>query len=261
MFQTLYNSNGAKTCLMVTLKSAQPVTLCIIAEKYNTVNSKYADRICKVHGERTIYLQFPISPDKLSIKIFNQMNPFDKSFEVKIQESDFRAYNIWLDAQTIRFMELSNYFCKVAGYEAASDKGRLFQTDDAEFTIRYYNVIKDKGQPINTPARIGHNSGVIDAAKSKMDQYTVPMREIIMLHEFSHKYKNPTLGLEIGNEVGADINALYIYLGLGFSKIDAICVFAKVFLKAQSPGNIDRMRKIMKYIQKLESGEVAKVIT
>jgi hypothetical protein len=43
-------------------------------------------------------------------------------------------------------------------------------------------------------------------------------------------------GLEIENEVGADINALYIYLGLGFSKVDAICVFANVFLKAQTKG-------------------------
>ena len=66
------------------------------------------------------------------------------------------------------------------------------------------------------------------------------------------------MGLDISNEVGADINALYIYLGLGFSKIDAICVFANVFLKAQTKGNMERMRKIMDYIQKFENGEFAK---
>ena len=84
------------------------------------------------------------------------------------------------------------------------------------------------------------------------------MRLIILLHEFSHKYKNPKIGLEINDEIGADINALYIYLGLGFSKIDAICVFANVFLKAQTKGNIERMRKIMDYIQKFENQEFAK---
>ena len=84
------------------------------------------------------------------------------------------------------------------------------------------------------------------------------MRLIILLHEFSHKYKNPKIGLEISNEVGVDINALYIYLGLGFSKIDAITVFANVFLKAQTKGNIERMRKIMDYIQKFENQEFAK---
>ena len=260
MFQTLYNSNGKKTCLKVTIKSDRPVTFCVVAEGYKEVNSKYADRICKVNGERVIYLQFPISPNVLFIRIFNQQDVNDKSFNVHVEESEFKAYNVWLSLETLRFIELSSYFSKVCGYENGTEQGRLFQTDDEEFTIRYYNVIKEKGVPINTPARIGHRTGVIDAAKDKMDKYTIPMRQIILLHEYSHKYKNPLLGLEISNEVGADINALYIYLGLGYSKIDAICVFAKVFLKAQSPGNMERMRKIMEYINKFENEQVAKVV-
>jgi ferritin len=96
-------------------------------------------------------------------------------------------------------------------------------------------------------------------AYSKFKNYTIPMRIDILLHEFSHKYKNPKIGLEISNEIGADINALYIYLGLGFSKIDAICVFGNVFLKAQSSGNQERMRKIMDYINKFENQEFAKL--
>ncbi len=109
------------------------------------------------------------------------------------------------------------------------------------------------GQRLNTPARVGHNTGIIDAAKWKFDSYTVAERVVILLHEFSHKYRNPKLGFAIGNETGADINALYIYLGLGFSKIDAINVFANVFLKAQTDGNIKRMRVIMDYIKKFEA--------
>jgi ferritin len=67
--------------------------------------------------------------------------------------------------------------------------------------------------------------------------------------------------LPISDEIGADINALYIYLGLGYSKVDAIYVFINVFLKAQSEGNMKRMRKIMNYIAKFEKGEIAKVLT
>jgi hypothetical protein len=114
------------------------------------------------------------------------------------------------------------------------------------------------GTVLNTPARIGHKTGVIEVSKRRFDSYTIPMRMIILLHEFSHKYKNPKIGLDISDETGADINALYIYLGLGFSKIDAICVFAKVFLKAQTKGNIERMRKIMDYIQRFENQEFTK---
>ena len=86
------------------------------------------------------------------------------------------------------------------------------------------------------------------------------MRMAILLHEFSHKFKNPKIGLQISNEIGADINALYIYLGLGFSKIDAITVFAKVFLKAQTDGNMERMKKILDYINRFENQEYAKLV-
>jgi ferritin len=49
-------------------------------------------------------------------------------------------------------------------------------------------------------------------------------------------------------------------LGLGFSKIDAITVFAKVFLKAQTDGNMERMKKILDYINRFENQEYAKLV-
>jgi hypothetical protein len=47
---------------------------------------------------------------------------------------------------------------------------------------------------------------------------------------------------------------------MGFSKIDAICVFANVFLKAQTDQNIYRMRKINEYIDRFERQEYAKLV-
>ena len=176
-------------------------------------------------------------------------------------EGALKTYSVWLDSATNDFLPLAVQFSQVAGFTAASDKGRIFTTPDKQFTIKYFNAIRDNlsGAVLNTPARIGHRTGIIETAKVKFDTYTIPMRMIILLHEFSHKYKNPKIGLEISNETGADINALYIYLGMGFSKIDAICVFANVFLKAQTKGNIERMRKIMDYIQRFENQEFASV--
>lgn len=261
MFQTLYRSSGKKVCLKVTMRSDKPITLSVMAEEAKKPNSKYVSRLSKVHGERVIYLSFPISPEVLYIRIQNKENPADKSFDIKIEEAPFKSYNVWISSETVRFLALANHFCKVAGYAPATEAGALFQTDDAEFTIKYFNTIKVDGSPISTPARIGHRTGIIDAAKTKMETYTVPSRMIILLHEYSHKYKNPTIGLDISNEKGADINALYIYLGLGFSSIDAIQVFANVFLKAQTPSNIERMRLIMDYIQRFEAEEFTNSIT
>ena len=260
MFAQQYQSNNRKLSLYITIKCAQEKKFRVWSEEFQKRNSKYADREIFVKGERVIHFNFPVSPQTLFIGVLNSENPQDKDFSVQIQESDLTTYNIWIDSETSDFLSLAVPFCQIAGFTNATPQGRVFQTSDKEFTIKFFDAIRDfkSQQVMNTPARIGHKTGIIETAKVKFDAYTIPMRLIILLHEFSHKYKNPKMGLDISNEVGADINALYIYLGLGFSKIDAICVFANVFLKAQTKGNIERMRKIMDYIKRFESQEFAK---
>lgn len=260
MFSQVYDSNNRQFSLYITIKCEGQKKFRVIADDLGKQNSQYANRDVLVNGEKTIFLSFPVSPKKISLEVFNIKDSADKKFEVKVEAKPLKSYNIWMDDETKSFLTLSINFSQRAGFEQASDNGILWKTDDDKFRIKYYNRITDikTGKVYNTPARIGHNSGIIEVAKTKFDNYTIPMRLIILLHEFSHKYKNPKIGLEISNEIGADINALYIYLGLGFSKIDAICVFANVFLKAQTKGNIERMRKIMDYIQRFENGEFAK---
>jgi hypothetical protein len=261
MFGKQYESDNKKFCLYVTIKCTGKKKFRAWAEDFGKKNSKYADREVVVDGSRRIRFSFPVSPKSLFIGVLNSDNPKDADFTVELMEGALINYNIWVDSDTEKFIKLALHFIQVCGFEPASQNGRLFQTDDSEFNIRFFDVIRDmpSGKVLNTPARIGHKTGIIETAKAKFDTYTIPMRMIILLHEFSHKYKNPKIGLEISNEVGADVNALYIYLGLGFSKIDAICVFANVFLKAQTKGNIDRMRKIMDYTQKFENQEFAEL--
>jgi hypothetical protein len=260
MFAQKYDSLNRKFSMYITIKCVQEKKFRVWAEEFQKRNSKYADREITVKGERTIHFNFPVSPQMLFFGVLNSENPQDSDFSVDLKEETLQTYNIWIDGQTTDFLSLAVPFCQVSGFSQASPQGRVFQTSDKEFTIKYFDIIKDykTGKAMNTPARIGHKTGIIETAKVKFDGYTIPMRLIILLHEYSHKYKNPKIGLEISNEVGADVNALYIYLGLGFSKIDAICVFANVFLKAQTKGNIERMRKIMDYIQKFENQEFAK---
>jgi hypothetical protein len=258
MFAAKYNSDNKATSLYITISCAGDKEFCVVAEDFGKANSEYANRVIKCNGERTIYLSFPVSPQTLMLKIWNSKNSADKDFKVTCEEKPLKSYNVWLDKETRDFLSLAIQFCQLSGFTPASDNGRIFTSEDKNFTIKYFNVIRDNtGGAMSTPARIGHRTGIIEVSKAKFDNYTIPMRLVILLHEFSHKYKNPKIGLQISNEIGADINALYIYLGLGFSKIDAICVFANVFLKAQTPSNVKRMRKIMDYINKFENGQFA----
>jgi hypothetical protein len=257
----IYQSNNRKFSLNVTITCSGKKTFRVWAEDYGKKFSKYADRTIIVDGSRVIYLSFPVSPKQLFIGCLNATSPTDKDYKVTIEEKPLKDYNIALDSETLDFLSLCIPFCQMAGFKIPNPTGTVYKTSDDKFRIKYFPVIKDyaTGNVIATPARIGHQTGIIEVAYSKFKNYTIPMRIDILLHEFSHKYKNPKIGLEISNEIGADINALYIYLGLGFSKIDAICVFGNVFLKAQSSGNQERMRKIIDYINKFENQEFAKL--
>jgi len=254
-----WNSDNRATSLYVTIKCSSKKRFYLVVSEKDKPNSNYAKREMEVHGERTVYFSFPLTTKVMTIGIFNMSDKSDNDFTVELKEAPLKTYNIWTDQDTKDFLKLNFLFSQVAGFESASKDGKVFSS--GQFTIKYYPVIIDymTNRPLSTPARIGHNTGTIEVAKNKFDRYTFAERVIIMLHEFSHKYRNPKLGLAIENEKGADVNALYIYLGMGFSKIDAINVFANVFLKAQTSSNIDRMRNIMNFIQKFEQGEFAQI--
>ena len=257
----VWNSGNRAIALKVTIKCEGQKRFFLVVSETDKPNSNYAKREAIVDGERSVIFSFPITPQNMTIGIFNMANKSDLAFQVSCEEIPLKTYNIWLDEESMDFLKLNFYFSQVCGFESASKNGRPFSSSDGKFNIKYYPVIIDymKGQALTTPARIGHQTGNIEVAKCRFDKYTFAERVVILLHEYSHKYRNPKLGFAIGNETGADINALYIYLGLGFSKIDAINVFANVFLKAQTPGNIKRMRAIMNYIVKFENGDFAQL--
>ncbi len=261
MKNQIYESNNKKMALNITITCNGTKKFRVWAEEVNKRNSKYADREIVVENSRTIVFSFPVSPKQLFIGIGNVANPNDNDFSFTVEEAPLKTYDIWLDADTEEFVQMAVNFSQVCGFQKPPPNGKMYSSKDGMYNIKLYPVIKDavSGQPLSTPARVGHRTGIIEVAAAKFAKYTIPMRICILLHEFSHKYKNPTIGLQISNEIGADINALYIYLGLGFSKVDAICVFGHVFLKAQSEGNIQRMRKILDYINRFEKEEFAQL--
>lgn len=261
MVQRLINTAGRKMCINVTIKCKGTARFRVVAAEHGRPNSRYADRCINVPGERTIFLSFPVSPEITVLSIANIVNPGDQDFEVVLEEKPLREYAVWLDEDTRDFLTLATRFSQTCGYKRAHHMGTMASTRDGKFRIKFFPQITDfmTGQVQNTPARIGHTSGIIEVAKSKFDYYTIGMRMCILLHEFSHKYRNPKNNLPVSNEQGADINSLYIFLGLGYSKIDAIRVYAHVFLKAQTKQNIERMRVIMDYIKRFEAQEFAQL--
>lgn len=260
--QKIIDTNRKPICITFTINCKGSKRFRIWAEELGKPNSKYADREINVDGSRSIYFNLPATPEKLFLGCRNVQHLNDNDFTVTTIETPFHSFDIYLDSEAVEFYNFAVEFAQTCGYVNPNPNGTYFKPKSSRFCIKYFPIIRDyaTGRAIGTPARIGHNTGIIEVAKAKFDRYTVPMRMAILLHEFSHKYRNPKIGLAISNEVGADINALYIYLGKGWSKVDAICVFAKVFLKAQTNDNMRRIRKLQDYIDRFENQEYAKRI-
>jgi len=261
-------SNHFPFSLGVTVESKQPVLLRIIAVDPNKPATKYADFHGRVDGNRIFSLRFPVSPKNLKVVIYNPEVgnvPYgdDPTFNVKdIKVHQIKEYDVWWNQDTKNFYKFAVEFSQNAGIlSAGNKKPHIYRSDDGKFTIDYYNTIYDKKskKTIGTPARIGHNSGVIEVAKSKFLEYTVPMRLVILMHEFAHKYLNPNLNRPIGYETGADIQALYIYLGKGWSPMEAHQAFLKVFRGSDGEANHKRYKILKDFIDKYDKGQIAKV--
>ena len=257
-----WESNNKKTCLSAKITCEGKQRIRIIAEESGKPNSKYCDRVVEVVGSKDIYLSFPVSPKGMVVKTYNLNSPDQDYYDIKFAESPLSMYNVWQDEETLAFLQFALKFCQTCGFSNMQPptQGKIYKSDCGRFTINYVPIITQGGAVLNTPSRIGHSTGRIDVSAKHYNGYTIPARLCILLHEFSHKYRNPKIKLNISDEFGADINSLYIYLGNGFSKIDAIYVYAQVFLKTQSDQNIMRMRKIRDYIYRFEQGQFAQIL-
>lgn len=237
----------------------------------------YIARTTEVNGSRTLELDLPVSPANLVLYVIDptqngldasgnlqrNISPDKESFIVSnITTKKLKTYEIWMSPQDESFLKFAIQFSENAGvYTAGQFAPHVYKSNDGKFTIEYYDVIRtdDTGLPITTPARIGHNTGRIDVSRKYFLTYTVPMRLMILLHEYSHKYKNPTIKRAIDDESAADVQGLYMYLGKGFPQLEAYQAFVHVFQNADNDGNQKRFGIVDAFIQKFLKGDVAKV--
>ena len=129
-----------------------------------------------------------------------------------------------------------------------SKKGDIYKSNNGKFRIDYFDVIRSVAnqRPLETPARISQLTGRIECSAQSFKKYSVPMRMAILLHEYAHYYinRNPR------SEVQADLNGLFIYLKLGYPKIDIYNVFISVFLKSPTQQNKQRFDILNDFVRK-----------
>ena len=242
--------------LQIDVHTASPQKIWLKVEDRNKPFTFYTDRYTTVNGTESFFVRMPQSPEETKIMIYNEENGNlgkgeDNTFEIgamKRHPLKTKLNHGAFQNDTVKnFIAFAKEFSEEAGILSAGRS--IYTSDDGMFRIDYLNEIRNRqGMLITTPARINQKTGVIQVNKSIFKKYTVPMRLAILLHEFSHFYLNK----DKNSESEADLNALLVYLGLGYPRIDAYNVFLNVFKKAPTEQNKERYDKINKFIQNFD---------
>lgn len=217
-------------------------------------NTSYTDRFKTVDGESIFFVRMPVSGRESLVYVYNEENGNlpagnDDTIEVlSITKEPLEKKMDVVDMANPLIRSFVNFATRFS-YNAGSMPCGSYVSDDHKFVINYLPIIQDGGQEQTTPARIDIDNGLIEISKKQFVTFTIPNRIAILLHEFSHVYLNDN----VDDEVEADLNALLIYLGLGYPRIEAFEVFAKTFENAPTELNKMRYDKICDFIDNFEN--------
>ena len=248
----------------------KPEKICVVAYDKAKKNTQYVNHCGTVdtkspdgYYRRRFEIIMPTSPDKLSVSVYNKANMKDagKSFTVeKFGVTKLKTWEIWMSQHTKDFVNFVQMFSENSDLlKTFEEAGRqpnsgVYKSDNGKFKIKYFDIIQDsKGNKLTTPARISNRDGTIEVSKFYFNKYSVAMRIMILMHEYSHFWMNK----DMANEMQADLNGLYVYLGLGYSPIEAHRAFLYVFDNADTEGNRMRYGMIKKYVADFMTGGIA----
>lgn len=254
------NTRFEELCLEITVQTLLPAKIRIKVYDYSHPKTVFTDRFKTVKGIEKFFVRMPLSSENVIISVFNEINgnkrpKEDSSFNVtSVQKIPLEKRT---DASDLKNIEVRNFvdFAQRFSYNASYLEGnKSYRSSDGSFLIEYEETLysNSTGKELTTPARISKVNGRIQISKKLFDNYTVPMRMAILLHEFSHFYLND----DIDDEIEADINGLLIYLSLGYPRIEGYEAFLEVFMDAPTAQNKHRYDIINKFIRDFEAKKI-----
>ena len=236
----------------------------VILKDTDLPNTKYTDRIITVNGVVTFHIQVPLCNDNAKLIIYNEnignipslsdptfrvLGKGNKPFMIPLEKRfDLIDYN---ESGLASFIKFAQQFSINAGFMPTG----TYWSDDKRYYIEFLPDIISSDppyMPLNTSSRIAKDNGVIQVSQVKFESMTVPMRFVILCHEFSHYFVNNN----IEDETEADLNGLNIYLGLGYPRIDAQNAFADAFMGAPYHMNMERMMIIQDFIKDYDNSKI-----
>lgn len=233
--------NGKPTNLLVDISVSNPQKIRLMAYNENRPNTFYMNRVQTVNGKAQFEIRMPQNCDVVDVKCIGENGTAEIS---NLKQVKLNQYYNCIDSTVLSFVKFAQEFSERL---STLHIGTYF-SDDKKYRIDLFNDITQNGTVIPTPARISNINGRMEVSKRKFLEYSVPMRMAILLHEFSHYNLNRVQQ----DEIEADLNALRIYLGLGYPIIEAHNSFLNVFKKTPSNQNKERYQYIKYYIDNFD---------
>ena len=244
------NTNFDPLIYQISVKTDSEQPIRVIAYDAMQTTTVFTDRVKNVNGNYTFYVRMPQCGLKTEIIVYNDnvgiiTDGLDKTFKILDQKKLPLEHDIISIVDLTRDERSFVRFAQRFAYNASVMPTGVYKSDDGKFTIQLLDEIVDEnGDVIPTSFRISVDDGTIQASKSMIKHYTVPIVFLLLMHEYSHCYLNN----DVDNELEADLNALNIYLGLGYPYIDSIWALAITFEGNQTSQNEMRWEYCNKYI-------------
>jgi hypothetical protein len=243
MHQFVEKTNRKPCNVKVEVVTQRPTKVRVRAIDPHKEGALYLDRWMTVNGKQDFEIRLPQSPENLLVKVFCADNPNRKGLVkvTKVEQIKLPQHLACLSGKNVKsFLDFAKEFSENAGILSA---GR-YQDDKKIYTIDYLPVIKHDGRILTTPARISNQTGRMEISQKAFKTMSIPMRMAILCHEFSHFYLNEVQK----DEIEADLNALTLYMGLGYPVIEAHKAFIDTFHKADSEVNRERYEYLKTFI-------------
>jgi hypothetical protein len=246
MLEFFANTDRKPTNIKVSVSVKYPMKIRIRAIDPYKKGALYIDRLATVEGEEDFEIRLPQSPEKLLIKVFAPQAKNNKALiDVTLEKIELPQHLPCLSGKRVSsFLKFAKEFSENAGILSA---GR-YQSDDKVYTIDYLPVISHEGRVLTTPARISNQTGRMEISQKAFRDMSIPMRMAILCHEFSHFYLNEVQH----DEIEADLNALTMYLGMGYPVIEAHKAFLETFYKSPSDVNKERYVYLKTFIDNFD---------
>lgn len=251
-------SNRKRFRIRIGIRAFSPLDMGIKAYDATKYNTHYfrrrisfgADDFQKGTAYREILIPMPISPDTLSVALYDKYSANDDAFRVEeFKVEEMPQTELWAEQHMHDFIEFAQDFSQKAGYINTG----FYHSPDYQFLFHYLPQITGQfGEVMVTPARTHRVTGRHQVAQDLFRKFTVPVRMFILLHERQH-FTIPTR-----EERPADLAALQLYMDLGYPTIEAVYAATKVFrLHPETVGKsqVKRTKDIIDFIDQYKASK------